>query len=129
MGSYSFQTGPPFKKISVCYDFTKLLSFISKTSIIYSFYIVFYDFQDLFPLHGWWTNAERVQDSPDVQVVYLPALLPREAQLASDKPDDVPLPYSFDAFGRYYVIYYRVSSSIRAPDSDDTYLRLYVLFS
>ncbi|KAJ8736459.1 hypothetical protein PYW08_007115 [Mythimna loreyi] len=60
-------------------------------------------FPALLPLHGWWTNPERVRESPDIQVVYLPALLPREAQLASDKPaDDIPLPYSFDAFGRNF---------------------------
>lgn len=47
-------------------------------------------------------NTEGLQDNSDIQVVYLPALLPREAQLAADKPiDDIPLPYSFDAFGRY----------------------------
>lgn len=43
-----------------------------------------------------------MQDNSDVQVVYLPALIPREAQLAADKAiDDIPVPYSFDAFGRY----------------------------
>lgn len=58
--------------------------------------------QELLPLHGWWTNPERM-DSSDVQVVYLPALLPREAQLAADKfIDDVPQQYSFDAFGRLF---------------------------
>ncbi|XP_028176382.1 A disintegrin and metalloproteinase with thrombospondin motifs adt-2-like [Ostrinia furnacalis] len=59
-------------------------------------------FQDYF--HGWWTD-ERGKHGPDsdVQVVYLPALLPREAQLSADRPyDDIPLPYSFDAFGRSF---------------------------
>ncbi|XP_026731681.1 A disintegrin and metalloproteinase with thrombospondin motifs adt-2-like [Trichoplusia ni] len=60
-------------------------------------------FPDFFSLHGWWTNADHVQDSSDVQVVYLPALIPREAQLAADKAiDDIPVPYSFDAFGRNF---------------------------
>ncbi|CAB3240453.1 unnamed protein product [Arctia plantaginis] len=59
--------------------------------------------KDLLPLHGWWTNTDGLQDSSDIQVVYLPALLPREAQLEADKPnDDIPLPYSFDAFGRNF---------------------------
>lgn len=73
-------------------------------------------FQDLLPLHGWWTNPDRLQDSSDIQVVYLPALLPREAQLAADKPDDVPLPYSFDAFGRYvqwFQFYHNKSAHVR----------------
>ncbi|KAJ0182622.1 hypothetical protein K1T71_001991 [Dendrolimus kikuchii] len=62
-------------------------------------------FPDLFPLHGWWTGVEGrgSGSSGDVQVVYLPALLPREAQSASDEPyDDIPLPYTFDAFGRNF---------------------------
>lgn len=58
-------------------------------------------FQDLLPLHGWWTGGQDAAESSDVQVVYLPALLPREAQAAGDQPhEDVPVPYSFDAFGR-----------------------------
>ncbi|XP_053617820.1 A disintegrin and metalloproteinase with thrombospondin motifs adt-2-like [Plodia interpunctella] len=55
---------------------------------------------------GWWTGEERgrhAQAQDEVQVVYLPALLPREAQSAADRPhDDVPLPYNFDAFGRSF---------------------------
>ena len=61
------------------------------------------------PFHGWWSgglNSDetlKVEDeSNDVQVVYLPALLPREAQTSgASSEEDVPLPYSFDAFGRY----------------------------
>ncbi|XP_049880503.1 A disintegrin and metalloproteinase with thrombospondin motifs adt-2-like [Pectinophora gossypiella] len=41
-------------------------------------------------------------DGEDVQVVYLPALLPREAQSAADRQQDVPVHYSFDAFGRNF---------------------------
>lgn len=58
-------------------------------------------------MHGWWSGTGRgeqregAEGETDVQVVYLPALLPREAQSATNRPhDDVPLPYSFDAFGR-----------------------------
>ncbi|XP_073958021.1 A disintegrin and metalloproteinase with thrombospondin motifs adt-2-like isoform X2 [Choristoneura fumiferana] len=58
---------------------------------------------ELPPLPSWWSEGARGGGGgADVQVVYLPALLPREAQLASDRPDDVPLPYSFDAFGRSF---------------------------
>lgn len=57
--------------------------------------------QELLPLHGWWSEAQDAGGGEDVQVVYLPALVPREAQLSADEPyDDVPVPYSFDAFGR-----------------------------
>lgn len=70
-------------------------------------------FQELVPSHDWrWSGgydggggdwgagAEGGDD--DYQVVYLPALLPREAQLSSDRSlEDVPFPYNFDAFGRY----------------------------
>ncbi|XP_072937125.1 A disintegrin and metalloproteinase with thrombospondin motifs adt-2-like [Epargyreus clarus] len=52
------------------------------------------------PLQGWWGGRGAGED---VQVVYLPALLPREAHSAADAPaDDVPLDYSFDAFGRSF---------------------------
>lgn len=61
------------------------------------------------PLHGWWSSGLNSEEglktddeSKDVQVVYLPALLPREAQTDGDsEEEDVPMPYSFDAFGRY----------------------------
>ncbi|XP_059048068.1 A disintegrin and metalloproteinase with thrombospondin motifs adt-2-like [Achroia grisella] len=68
-------------------------------------------FPELLPAQSWWFGAGRGEDeaepreteSTDVQVVYLPALLPREAQSAADKlQDEIPLPYSFDAFGRSF---------------------------
>ncbi|RVE49347.1 hypothetical protein evm_005962 [Chilo suppressalis] len=60
--------------------------------------------QDLLSVHGWWgEERSRTSEDSDVQVVYLPALLPREAQLSTDKNnDEIPLPYSFDAFGRSF---------------------------
>ncbi|XP_063549121.1 A disintegrin and metalloproteinase with thrombospondin motifs adt-2-like [Cydia strobilella] len=58
-------------------------------------------FQDLLQLPSWWLG-EGAEQTTDVQVVYLPALLPREAQQSSGGSDDVPVPYSFDAFGRSF---------------------------
>ncbi|CAH2050237.1 unnamed protein product, partial [Iphiclides podalirius] len=55
--------------------------------------------QEVLPLHDRWG----AQDTDgEMQVVYLPALLPREAQSTSNDVEDVPLPYSFDAFGRSF---------------------------
>ncbi|CAH2102707.1 unnamed protein product [Euphydryas editha] len=66
-------------------------------------------FPDILPFHGWWSSglnsAEEKPEhsSKDVQVVYLPALVPREAQSEGNSAkDDIPLPYSFDAFGRNF---------------------------
>ncbi|XP_068626453.1 A disintegrin and metalloproteinase with thrombospondin motifs adt-2-like [Battus philenor] len=55
-------------------------------------------FPEILPLQGWWD----ARDGGDVQVVYLPALIPREAQSTTDEDGDVPLPYSFNAFGRTF---------------------------
>lgn len=72
--------------------------------------------QEILPLHEWWPGGAGAGADPwgrrdpepggaDEQVVYLPALLPREPQLAANHPEeDVPLPYSFDAFGRYSLV-------------------------
>ncbi|XP_012551184.1 A disintegrin and metalloproteinase with thrombospondin motifs adt-2 [Bombyx mori] len=62
-------------------------------------------FPELLPTFGWWQEEGRGErgHGADVQVVYLPALLPREAQSSVDgSNDDVPLPYNFDAFGRNF---------------------------
>ncbi|CAK1601860.1 unnamed protein product [Parnassius mnemosyne] len=59
-------------------------------------------FPEILPLHGWWAGAQEGGGSEEAQVVYLPALLPRAAQSASDDADDIPLHYSFDAFGRSF---------------------------
>ncbi|XP_045775267.1 A disintegrin and metalloproteinase with thrombospondin motifs 14-like [Maniola jurtina] len=64
-------------------------------------------FPEILPFHGWWSNGlssrHSQEASKDEQVVYLPALVAREAQSADDSSrDDIPLPYSFDAFGRSF---------------------------
>nr|XP_026494741.1 A disintegrin and metalloproteinase with thrombospondin motifs adt-2-like [Vanessa tameamea] len=65
-------------------------------------------FPDILPSYGWWSTGLNTDETPDesskdVQVVYLPALVPREAQSTEFSPkSDVPLPYSFDAFGRNF---------------------------
>ncbi|KAI5635748.1 reprolysin family propeptide domain-containing protein [Phthorimaea operculella] len=67
-------------------------------------------FPDILPVHGWWSGrgAHDNDDgggpgSEDIQVVYLPALLPREAESSvSGRDDDVPVQYNFDAFGRSF---------------------------
>ncbi|KAG7310924.1 hypothetical protein JYU34_003763 [Plutella xylostella] len=75
----------------------------------------------------WWSEA-----GPDSerQVVYLPALLPREAQSASGRQEDVPFKYQFDAFGRSFDLqlvpnrrllspHFRVWGSEGAETADD----------
>ncbi|KAL4716069.1 hypothetical protein ACJJTC_002834 [Scirpophaga incertulas] len=64
--------------------------------------------KDFATVYSWWGGGRTVSsygtnETPDEQVVFLPALLPREAQLSADKQhDEVPLPYSFSAFGRSF---------------------------
>ncbi|CAG9132357.1 unnamed protein product [Plutella xylostella] len=75
----------------------------------------------------WWSDS-----GPDSerQVVYLPALLPREAQSASGRQEDVPFKYQFDAFGRSFDLqlvpnrrllspHFRVWGSEGAETADD----------
>ncbi|KPI94766.1 A disintegrin and metalloproteinase with thrombospondin motifs 3 [Papilio xuthus] len=58
-------------------------------------------FPEVLPLQGWFEGQDAGE--AEMQLVYLPALLPREAQSAGDADDrDVPLPYKFDAFGRSF---------------------------
>ncbi|XP_013194658.2 A disintegrin and metalloproteinase with thrombospondin motifs adt-2 [Amyelois transitella] len=69
---------------------------------------------------GWWTSDEQGREhqarGADVQVVYLPALLPREAQFAADGPHgDIPLPYNFDAFGRSFELQLVPNRRLVAP--------------
>ncbi|KAJ2947773.1 hypothetical protein O0L34_g9553 [Tuta absoluta] len=64
-------------------------------------------FPDILPVHGWWSGRGASDSdeagSEDIQVVYLPALLPREAESSfSGRDDDVPVQYNFDAFGRSF---------------------------
>ncbi|XP_026320254.1 A disintegrin and metalloproteinase with thrombospondin motifs adt-2-like isoform X2 [Hyposmocoma kahamanoa] len=78
---------------------------------------------ELLPVHGWWSGTGRgeqregAEGETDVQVVYLPALLPREAQSATNRPyDDVPLPYSFDAFGRSFELQLVPNRRLLSPE-------------
>ncbi|CAG9581270.1 unnamed protein product [Danaus chrysippus] len=63
-------------------------------------------FPDISAFNGWWSKGGSDDDSrgnKDVEVVYLPALIPREAQVAEDSAqNDIPLPYSFEAFGKNF---------------------------
>ncbi|GBP29271.1 hypothetical protein EVAR_78965_1 [Eumeta japonica] len=57
---------------------------------------------------SWWeegvSSVDELSADVDVEVVYLPALLAREPQLAADRlrDGDVPLHYAFEAFGRSF---------------------------
>ncbi|XP_013134598.1 PREDICTED: A disintegrin and metalloproteinase with thrombospondin motifs 7-like [Papilio polytes] len=60
-------------------------------------------FPEVLPLQGWFEGQGAEQGEAEVQLVYLPALLPREAQSTDDADlHDIPLPYKFDAFGRSF---------------------------
>ncbi|XP_050670666.1 A disintegrin and metalloproteinase with thrombospondin motifs adt-2-like isoform X2 [Leptidea sinapis] len=62
-------------------------------------------FPDVSRFHGWWPDngGDDKSSLTDYQVVYLPKLVPREAlsETGSGK-DDIPFPYSFNAFGRNF---------------------------
>ncbi|XP_030026870.2 A disintegrin and metalloproteinase with thrombospondin motifs adt-2 [Manduca sexta] len=81
-------------------------------------------FPELLPINGWWNTGRGAAgpdgaraESADVQVVYLPALLPREAQSSvDDAHDDIPLPYSFDAFGRNFELQLVPNRRLVAPE-------------
>ncbi|XP_047511015.1 A disintegrin and metalloproteinase with thrombospondin motifs 14-like [Pieris napi] len=71
------------------------------------------------PLYGWWLEnlvsigTEAVDK--DVQVVYLPKLVPREALSSESKQDDVPFSYSFNAFGRDFDLQLVPNRRLLAP--------------